>query len=169
MSESLDLVLAKYQKAAVLEYMAAHPEDFERAVEIAISDDTHACWRAAWMVTHWMEDNDPRIQPFLDEMVSAIPIKESNHQRELLKILLQMELNEEHESFLFDHCVSLWESVKLTPSVRYIAFRVMVKVAKHYPELRHEILVLTQPQYINSLSPGIKNSIQKMIRELEDS
>ena len=168
MSASLELVLARYQKAEMLEYMASHPEDFEKAVQIAISDEVHACWRAAWIVTNIMEDNDERIRPYIDELVSAIDGKEAGHQRELMKILLRMELSEDQESYLFDHSVTLWESVKLTPSVRYIAFRIMVKVAEHYPELKHEILVLTQPQYINSLSPGIQNSIRKMIRELEE-
>ncbi len=168
MSESLELVLAKYQKAAMLEYMAAHPEEFETALTIATGEETHANWRAAWLITNCMEDNDERIKPHLDKLVSAVSDKEDGHQRELLKILLRMELKEDHESFLFDHCVMLWESVKRTHSVRYIAFRMMVKVAEHYPELKREILELTQPQYVNSLSPGIRNSIQKMIRALED-
>ena len=168
MKESLELVLAKYQKTAMLEYMAAHPEEFVTALTIATGEETHANWRAAWLITNCMEDNDERIQPHLNKLVSAVAGKDDGHQRELLKILLRMELNEEHESYLFDHSVTLWESVKLTPSVRYIAFRIMVKVAEHYPELKHEILELTQPQYVNSLSPGIRNSIQKMIRALED-
>lgn len=168
MSESLELVLAKYQKAAMLEYMAAHPEDFDKALTIAAGEEPHLNWRAAWLVTNCMEDNDQRIQPHLDTLVSAVSGKEDGHQRELMKILLRMELNEDHESFLFDHSVMLWESVKRTHSVRYIAFRIMVKVAEHYPELKHEVLELTQPQYVNSLSPGIRNSIQKMITALKD-
>lgn len=168
MNESLELVLAKYQKEAALEYMAAHPEDFENTVEIACSDEAHTCWRAAWLVTLCMEDNDPRVRPHLNKILSALADKEDGHQRELMKILLRMNLDEEHESYLFDHSINLWESVKLTPSVRYIAFRIMVKVAEHYPELKHEILELTQPQYVNSLSPGIRNSIHKMISALKD-
>lgn len=168
MTESLELVLAKYQKEAALKYMAAHPEDFETAVEIACSDEAHTCWRAAWLITLCMEDNDSRIRPYLDHMVGTLTGKEDGHQRELLKILLRMELTEDQESYLFDHSVSLWESVKRTHSVRYIAFRIMNKVSQKYPELKHEVLELTQPQYVNSLSPGIRNSIQKMINTLKD-
>ena len=168
MDASLDLVLARFQKAEMLKYMDAHPEDFEKAIQVAVSDEDHASWRAAWLVHTCMEDNDERLRPNLAKLVSAIDGKKDGHQRELMKILLRMDLDEDAESYLFDHAVTLWESVKKTPSVRYIAFRVMVKVAEHYPELVHEILVLTQPQYINSLSPGIKNSILKMIRKLEE-
>ena len=55
-------------------------------------------------------------------------------QRELLKILLQMELNEEDEVFLFDVCVKVWEKINKKPSVRLTALKFMVEIAKKYPE-----------------------------------
>ena len=164
---NLELILARSYKADALAYMDAHPEDFKKLVEIALSNHHHTNWRAAWLAFNCMEDNDLRLQPFIGRMVVLLPQLEEGHQRELLKILFRMQLGEDHESLLFDHCVGLWESVKKSPSLRYIAFRFMMRVAEHYPELRHEILVLTQPQYVNALSPGIKNSVNKMIRILE--
>ena len=168
MALNLQLVLTRQYKEGALAYMEEHPEDFEPALKIALSEEPHLGWRAAWLVFNCMTDNDPKIAPFLDQILNVLPEKKDGHQRELLKILMRMELTDDQQGFLFDHCVTLWESVRRTPSIRYAAFRMMVQIASSYPELKHEILVLTQPQFINTLSPGIKNSVRKMIAKLKD-
>jgi hypothetical protein len=37
-------------------------------------------------------------------------------------------------------------------------------MAKKHPDLSNEISFLTQTQYLESLSPGIKNAIERMIK-----
>ena len=123
-------------------------------------------WRAAWLLWSCMEENDKRIQGNIKDIISNITNKKDGHQRELLKILLQMELNEEYEGHLFNVCVSVWEKINKKPSVRYTAFKFILKIAKKYPDLFNEIAFLTQNQYLDSLSPGVKRSISKMINEL---
>ncbi|MFC2103688.1 hypothetical protein ACFLSS_04585, partial [Bacteroidota bacterium] len=93
--------------------------------------------------------------------------KDDGHQRELLKILLLMELDEEYEGILFDVSMNLWESINKKPSVRFTAFKFIVKTAKKYPEIAKEISFLTQNHYLESLSPGVKHSISRMIKEFE--
>lgn len=155
-------------KDAILEYMEEHPEDFDEALELSVTDKKHLCWRAAWLVFHAMEPNDPRVQKKADEMIRVLPDRESGHQRELLKVLSSMKLEEEQETYLFDLCISLWEQVKLPPAVRYTAFKFLIQTCEKHPELANEVLSLAQPQHVNSLSPGIKNSIRKMLKSLEN-
>ena len=76
-----------------------------------------------------------------------------------------MDLKKEYESVLFGVCISIWEKINKKPSVRFTAFKIIVKIAKEHPELSHEIIFLTQNQYLDSLSPTVKKSISKMIRE----
>jgi hypothetical protein len=52
------------------------------------------------------------------------------------------------------------------PSVRYNAFKIIVKIAEKHPELSHEIGMLIQDQYIESLSETVKKSIAKMVKWL---
>ncbi|MCG8374558.1 MAG: hypothetical protein MI700_13535 [Balneolales bacterium] len=167
MASSLQQVLHKQFKEDAIAYLQQHPEEFEQLVEISLSNQPHQNWRAAWLVFHMMEENDPRVLPLVNTIIDVLPAKQEGHQRELMKILERMELSEEQESVLFDFSVELWESIRKKPSVRYRAFVWMVNIGEKYPELIPEILMLAQPQYVNSLSPGIKNSVRKMVAKLE--
>ncbi len=149
----------------MISYLDAHPEDFEQAIELAISNKQPYSWRAAWLLWSCMEGNDPRILGYIKKIIAALADKNDGHQRELLKILLLMELNEEYEGFLFQVCVTIWEKINKKPSVRFTAFQFMVKIAKKHPALSNEIIFLTQNQYLDSLSPGVKKSIFKMMKK----
>lgn len=143
-------------------------DNFGYTIQLAVSEELPWCWRAAWLIDASIQKNDARIRPFLLNILRAIPDKDDGHQRELLKILLKMDLEEEFEGLLFDLSVNLWEQVRKQPSVRYYAFQGMVKVAEKYPELKNEVLSLTQPHYINPLSSGIRKSLLKKLNALED-
>jgi len=165
METALEHILTSSYKAEMISYMNAHPEDFEEAINLAISNKQPYSWRAAWLLWSCMEENDQRIQGYIRNIINTLTTKNDDHQRELLKILLQMELNEEYEGFLFNVCVTVWEKINKKPSVRLTAFKIIVKIAKKYPDLSHEIIFLTQNQYLDSLSPTVKRSISRMIKE----
>jgi hypothetical protein len=67
---------------------------------------------------------------------------------------------------LFDICAGIWEKINKKPSVRHNAFRMLVKIAKKHPVLTKEVALLTQNQYLESMSPGVQRSILKMLEEL---
>ncbi len=77
-----------------------------------------------------------------------------------------MELNDDQEGQLFDICMNLWEQTEKVPSIRYTAIKFILKCAKKHPELENEISFLFQDHYLQSLSPGIKHSINKMMNKL---
>jgi hypothetical protein len=166
METALERILTSSYKAAMISYMASHPEDFMEAIELALSDKQPYSWRAAWLLWSCMEKNDHRVQEHMKDLIDAIPTKNDNQQRELFLILQNMELNEEVEGILFNICVNVWEKVNKKPSVRLNAFRLVVKIAKKYPELSNEIGFLTQNQYMNSLSPAARKSIFRMIKNI---
>lgn len=166
METALEHILTSSYKVEMISYMYAHPEDFEEAIKLAISNKQPYSWRAAWLLWSCMEKNDQRIQEYIKNIIDSIASKDDGHQRELLKILLQMELNEEYEGHLFNVCVSIWEKINKKPSVRFSAFKFIVKIAKKHPDLSHEIIFLTQNQYIDSLSLAAKTSLSKIIKEL---
>ncbi|MEW6194219.1 MAG: hypothetical protein AB1521_03565 [Bacteroidota bacterium] len=165
METPLEQILTNSYKAGMISYIDAHPRDFEEAVKLAISDKQPYSWRAAWLLWSCMKKNDRRIQPYIKKIINTLTTKDDNHRRELLKILSLMELNGEHESFLFDVCMTIWEKINKKPSVRFTAFKIIVKIAKKHPDLSREIVFLMQNQYLDSLSPSVKRSIAKMAKE----
>ena len=166
METALEHILISSYKAGMIFYMDSHPEDFEEAVKLAVLNKQPYSWRAAWLLWSCMKENDPRINGHIKEIINSLATKNDDHQRELFKILLLMEINEEYEGTLFNICVSIWEKINKKPSVRLTALKIIVKIAKKHPELSHEIIFITQDQYMDSLSPVVKRSISRMMKEM---
>ena len=77
-----------------------------------------------------------------------------------------MKLKGKYEGILFDLCTDIWQQIDKAPSVRFNAFKFIIKIARKYTDLSQEITYLMQDQYLDSLSPGVKKSISKMMMEL---
>jgi len=166
---ALEQVLTNSYKAGMISYMANHPEDFEEAVQLAIADKQPYSWRAAWLLWSIMEVNDQRIQGYVEDIIGTISNRNDDHERELFKILYQMDLDEENEGVLFNVCLNVWKKINKKPSVRCNAFKILVKVAQKHPDLAREFVFITQNQYMNSLSSTVKKSISKMIKEFNQN
>ncbi len=140
--------------------------EVQEAVLLAVSDKQPYAWRAAWLLWSVIEESDPRVQSHVQNIIDSLGSKNDDHQRELLKILLMMELSNEQEGFLFDFCISIWEQIQKKPSVRFTAFNMILRLAKKHPELANEIEFLIQDQYLESLSQAAKKSIAKKTKNL---
>ena len=166
MESALEHKLLNSYKEEMISFMNVHPEYFEKAIELAVSEKQPYSWRAAYVLWSVIQENDKRIQKHIKKIVNAIKNKSNGHQRELLKILLMMDLDEKYESVIFDICMGIWEQINKAPSVRVNAFKFILKIAKKHPELAKEISFLTQDHYLDSLSPGARHSIKKLIKDL---
>lgn len=166
MESALRRVLHDLDRDAAPRFLKSNPQALEEAIELAISGEPSTAWRAAWHLQAVIEENDPRLQPHVLRIIQALPDKNDGHQRELLKILLQMDLDEEQESLLFDQCLSIWESIKKQPSVRSLALKTIVRIARKYPDLSREVSFLTRDHYLQTLSPAIRKSVVRMIDDL---
>ncbi|MFH1196756.1 MAG: hypothetical protein V1720_13725 [bacterium] len=149
-----------------ISFLNSHPEYFEEAIQLAVSDKQPYSWRSAFLLGSFIEENDKRIKKHIPSIMGCIQNKKDGHQRELLKILYKMEIKEKHEGQLFNICMNLWEQIDKDPSVRITALKFIIKIVKKYPELSEEIMVLTQDQYLETLSPGVKSSVNKIIQEV---
>ncbi len=165
MLKMLERVLMECYKEGMIDFMQCHPGAFEPAISLALSDRQPYAWRAAWLLWSCMTTNDPRFQPHIPLIIKSLPGKPEGHSRELLKILEQIEIPETLEGPLFDCCVSIWEKIGKRPSVRYTAFKIILKLAAKYPELYQEVQFLTQDHYIDPLSPGIRRAIIRLAQK----
>ncbi len=162
METELEKVLMSFHKAEMTMYMANHPESFEELIQLAIDDKQPYSWRAAWLLWGCMEENDSRIKEHIRTIIRSVQGKKDGHQRELIKILYLMNLDEIDEGILFDHCISIWEKINKQPSVRFNAFKMILKISRKYPELAKEIDFLLQDHYLETLSNGARRALLKM-------
>lgn len=167
MNEKLETILnSRFNKNELITLLNNDSKIFDKAISIALSNEQPQAWRAAWILNHSITKNDSRIKIIAKKIISTIRTKEDGHQRELLKLLENIDLKENQEGYLFDSCMTIWESIEKSPSVRIVAFRILAKIVKKYPELKNEIEHLTQNHFTENLSPGIKNSFIKIKKEL---
>jgi hypothetical protein len=166
METTLEKTLTSCYKNEMISFMENHPEAFEEAVELAVSEKQPYSWRAAFVLWSVIGENDNRIKKHINKIVKAVKGKSDGHQRELLKILLMMELDEKSEGILFDFCMNVWEQIDKSPSVRVNALKMIIKIANKHPELRKEISFLAQDHYLESLSPGAKHSVKKLMSKI---
>lgn len=166
MESILETKLMTLYKNEMISFLKSHPEHFEEAVRLAISNKQPYSWRAAFSLWGCIEENDKRIQKHIKTIINSIKDKEDGHQRELLKILYKMKISKKYEGQIFDICMSLWEQIGKAPSVRMNALKFIIKIVKKHPELAEEIKFITQDQYFESLSPGAKHSFKKIIKEV---
>lgn len=166
METELEQILITHYKENMVAIIGANPELFDEAVKLALAGRQPFSWRAAWLLWECMKENDERIRPYVGDIIKELPLKEDGHRRELLKILLKMELDEEHEGVLFDISTDMWKNINSRPSTRLIAMKMIVKIVKKYPELYNEVSFLTQEHYLESLSPAVRKSLPKIMKEI---
>ncbi len=148
-------------------WMETHPEDFDDLVEMALSDDPEYAWRAAWLLWSCITENDPRIRGKLKEFVNALPEKSGSQKREFLILFSRMEIEPAWAGDLFVECVRIWTNPSLQASLRYNAFKLLVRITKEYPELKTELLLLVEEEYLYGLSENVRKSVFRMMRALK--
>lgn len=153
-------------KDGMISFMKSHPETFGELVELAVSKEGKLSWRAVWLLWSCMEPNDPRIRPFIPRFLELLPAENESYQRDTLMVLQRMDRTEEQDGILFDICTRIWIKVNSIPSLRHNAFRCMVSISRKFPELAAETISLAEPKYVNSLSPGVRHSVVRIINEI---
>ena len=166
MQSQLEKILVSSYKEEMIVFLKTHPECFDEAIKLALSDNQPFAWRSAFVLFDYIDENDTRIKKHINTIIKCINDKKDGHQRELLKIQYKMNLSEKQEGIVFDTCIRLWEQIGKNPSVRITAFKFILKIASKYPELLEEIKFLLNEEYLETLSPGVKHSIRKMIKDV---
>jgi hypothetical protein len=163
METTLEHLLTSSHKAEMVSYMKSHPEDFDELIQLALSNKQPYSWRASWVVWSCMDDNDKRLRKHIKTIVKILPSVNDSQQRELMMVLERMVIPENQEGVLFDICTTIWSTISKQPSVRYHAFKTLMMISEKHPSLRNEIKSLTESHYMESLSPGVKHSISKLV------
>ena len=124
-------------------------------------------WIHAWQINHAKKTELNKLEGQIKKIISAIDGKKDGHQRELLKVLLKLNLTDDQLSLLWDICLRIWLDIQKQSSVRISAYKILVTTAKKYKPLSDELIRLTEDKHVSSLSNGIKNSTYKnLLNEL---
>ncbi|MDB3905464.1 hypothetical protein N9335_03195 [Crocinitomicaceae bacterium] len=136
-------------------------EHIRKMVELSVCDVKDVSWRAAWLLGKSITKLSNPIQKYHLKIIKGISEKESGHQRELIKLVIDKNLSEEEEGRLFEVCIEIWKDIHKKPGTRSYAFNYIHKMITKYPDLKNELSGLFDTKYLDTLSPAIKKSIQK--------
>ena len=168
METSLEYILTNSLKAEMLSYLASHPNDFEELVKLAIRDKQPYSWRAAWLLSNSVTENDERIEHYVPEMICRLTETHDSQKRDLVNVLHKIEISEEYQGSVFNICIDTWTKLNKIPSVRWSALRLAMKITEKHPTLYDEIVLVTDERYLEPLSKGIKNIVRKNLRVLSE-
>lgn len=164
MNAELANALITMHKSDLLDFMGLHPHTISQALQIALSDQQDYAWRAAWVLGCCMVNNDERVQPFVGQMVEALEAKPEGYTRELLKVLMKLDLPEYHQGKVFDICSAIWLNPRKSVGLRVVALKMLASIAKRQPEILPELITMLDDVFVESLSRGAIVSVLR-IRE----
>jgi len=168
MKESFAQYYLKFrQKAPLLNEYQSNPSLFRIALEDALNAKTSEAWRALWFINHILSPSvEEALLNVYPQLVKRLEENDASLQRELLKLIQNISLTEEWESYLFDQAQKTWEKIGTKPSTRIQALYCMLSIATKHPSLKNEIALYQEDYYLNDLSPGIKKQAQECLRKL---
>ncbi|MFW5757359.1 MAG: hypothetical protein ACOCYO_01635 [Bacteroidota bacterium] len=158
---------AHFNKNQLVKIIQEDEKLFKETLHLAINHHKNPIgWRAAWIINQVINQNDERIKVHASKIIEVIKEKEDGHQRELLKIIEKMDFEEKWESKILELTTNIWKQVNKPPSLRIVAWRILLQIAEKYPEIQTEIGFLSEERYLETLSPGIKSSFYKLTERM---
>jgi len=168
MEDSLEHILSKLLKKELIAYIESNPKKVVEVIQLAKSNKPPHSSRAAYLLSKIITKNSIDIEQHVVQILDILPLVEDGQQRDLINVLNEITLSEEEEGILYDLCISFWSDLNKIPSIRFNAFRYILKTCKKYPELNNELILLTEDYYLDTLSQGIKKAILKRLQELKE-
>ena len=162
----LEHILTHKCKAEMIAYMGENPDKFDELLLLALSNKQPYSRKATFLLQNCMSDNEPFLYEHTGKIIELLPTVCESQQRIFLMILQRMQMNRNEEKKLFDICISIWNNMNAAPAVKYNAFKILVNIARKYPELSDTIKNLTTSHYMDSLSKGTKHSVSLIVSKL---
>lgn len=169
--ELRDELLRESSKAnamAVVEWAGADPERIAQLVELFLHGEYRVVQRAAWVLSYVGEKHPELIRPHLPAMVdrmghAGIPVAVK---RNVVRMLRDMPVPEELQGPVMNYCFQFLEDPKETVAVKAFSMAILGRLAKIYPDIRNEIVMLIEDHLREGATPGIRSRGIRTLKEL---
>ena len=161
-----EILINSYQGDQV-KYIKKNPGSLSQLIHLALGDVEPISWRSAYLIASGMKRNDERLRESINSFISVLPEKKDGHQREIIKILSNMNLNDEQEGEFYDICYKLFQQPDKQASVKVNALKFVLRMVKKYPELKSEAEYLSRKHFLTGLSHGALNSVGKLFKQTD--
>lgn len=131
-----------------------------------LSKDIRLCQRSSWSVLFLGLEAPDILQPYLSKMVYQLAEAKHHAQiRNTIRIFEEVDIPEDLEGPLFEHCFGYLVDSKYPTAIRAFSITVLEKIADKYPDLKTELkaeLIVQQ----DTGTVGFKNRAKKTLTRL---
>lgn len=139
---------------------------FVEIYHLIYCDNPRLAWHAAWVIDHVSEAVPSKLVPYVSEIIDWLPkLKSSSLKRHFTRMLLSQRIPENKMGNLVDVLYDL-----LSPSeaiaVRANALQLLLNIALIEPELKSELISVTESILEEELTPGMISKSKRVLMTL---
>lgn len=167
-----DKILQEHSKAhslSIAGWIGNSPARMDQLIQLFLHDEYRVVQRAAWIMSLVAQQHPALLKPHLHNMVhrmgdEGIPVAVK---RNVVRVLQYMEVPEDLQGPVMDYCFRFLEDPQETVAVRAFSMTVLAGLAKQYPDIKQEIILLIGEQLREGATAGFISRGKRTLKELE--
>jgi hypothetical protein len=155
-------------KAPVLAQKIVSGDRVSELVSLAFEKDELLSSRAMWVLGHCSDLDYNCVTPYLIKLIDNLK-KTNLHNgvvRNTLRLFQRHPVPKKRESFVFDKCFGYVKNPAEAIAVRAFAITIVFNIAKPYPELIDELLLVLSHLSETEEAPGIRSRVKHTIKDI---
>jgi len=163
-------ILKEHSKAQcnkIVQWVGADQKRFDELFGLFLHDESRVVQRAAWPVSYCVEAHPALIKKHWKELVGYLnkPNLHAAVKRNSIRLMQDIEIPEKYHGEVMNRCFAYLESPAETLAVKVFSMSVLANLAKTYPEIKAELVLLIEDQFPHQTA-GFKSRAKKIIKQL---
>lgn len=156
---------SREQALKIARWIGNNPKRFEQLMLLFLQGEYRVVQRSAWIISMVAENHPALIAPHLHQMVKrlkdeGIPVAVK---RNVIRVLQFIPIPEDLHGEVMNICFEFLSDPQETIAVRCFSITVLDNLAKAYPEIKQEILLIVSDQLQHSPSAGFKSRARRVL------
>lgn len=137
-------------------------------ISLAFEKDHLLSSRAMWVMGHCSDLDYNFIKPYHVKLINRLKNKNLHNGviRNTLRLFQKYPVPKKSEAFILDKCFEYVKNPLEAIAVRAFAITVIFNIAKPYPELLNELLIILNHMSETEDGPGIRSRVKNTIRDI---
>lgn len=169
LKSTLEQPQSKTNVLKIIKYIGDDHTRFKELIALFLGKDTILIQRSAWPLSYVVIQNPTLVKPYVGKFVKLLN-KEGNHSavnRNLLKIMEEVEIPQKYQSQLFDTCIKIITNPANAIACIAFAITVATKICKPYKELSNEFIIVLKHIQTYEQAPAVNVRVKKAYKTLK--
>ncbi|WP_143306739.1 hypothetical protein [Chitinophaga vietnamensis] len=159
---------SREQSLRIAAWIGNDPQRFAALMQLFLHDEYRVVQRAARIVNFVAEAHPALVAPYLPEMAAMLgtPGLTPAVTRNIVRLFQFMPIPETVHGTLMNACFQFLEAPESPTAVKAFSMTVLSRLAKDYPDIRNEIILLIEDQLEHNPSAGFRSRAKKVLKEI---